>query len=120
LEVVSYTDILSLWKKSLRNGSFRRLPLIEKGIFRAALLYAKMKGKIINPRLVGMIKGVADRVCKTLRQRIFQHGLNRARLMLSGKCYRVFPVVRKWIDDDGYILWLGTDILVGGSWIAFR
>jgi hypothetical protein len=117
LEFVSYADILSVWRKSLRNGSFRRLPLIEKGIFRAALCYAKMKGRIINPRLVGMIKGVADRVCKGLRRRMFEHGLNRAWNMLSGKCCKFFPAVRKWMDDEGYILWLGTDILVRRSWV---
>ena len=111
MEVISYTDILSMWRKGLRNGAFRRLPMIEKGVFRAALCYAKMKGRIINKRLVEMVKGVADRICKSLRQRIFEHGLERAWLMLSGKCYKIFPVVRKWIDDDAYILWLGTEIL---------
>jgi len=37
--------------------------------------------------------------------------------MLSGKCCKLFPAVRKWMDDDGYILWLGTDILVRRSWV---
>ncbi|MEM3479504.1 MAG: hypothetical protein QXV74_05630, partial [Candidatus Bathyarchaeia archaeon] len=52
------------------------------------------------------------RVSKSLRQRIFEHGIERAWVMLSGKCCKIFPIVRKWINDDAYIFWLGTEILI--------
>jgi len=118
LEIISYAELLSLWRKGLRNGAFRRLPVIQRALVRAALCYSKIKGRIINPKLVGMIKGIADRIGKSLRQRIFEHGLERAFIMLSGKCYRIFPAIRKWINDDGYILWLGTEIFTNKSvWV---
>jgi len=118
LEVISYTDLLSIWKRGMRNGAFRRLPLLKRGLFRAALCYTRMIGRIINPRLVEMIKGVADRIGKGLGRRILERGMERALGFLKGRVCRIFPAVRRWIDDNGYILWLGTDILVRRSWIV--
>ncbi|MEM4214677.1 MAG: hypothetical protein QXZ28_05780 [Candidatus Methanomethylicaceae archaeon] len=118
MKFLSYTDLLSVWRKGVRNGLVRRLSLIEKGLFRAALCYSKMKGKIVNSLLIKMLNGIAERVSKSLRQRIFEHGIERAWVMLSGKCCKIFPIVRKWINDDIYILWLGTEILTSKrSWL---
>ena len=118
METISYADMLSLWRRGLRNGAMRRLPSLKRGLFSAALCYARMTGRIINPRLVEMIKGVADRIGKGLGRRILERGMERALEFLKGRVCRIFPAVRRWIDDNGYILWLGTDILVRRSWIV--
>ncbi|MDW7971362.1 MAG: hypothetical protein RMI53_05840 [Nitrososphaerota archaeon] len=108
---ISHEDLLSIWKKGFRNGSIKKFSHIERAFFRAAIYYSKIKGKIINPTLISKIKELADRVLKTIGTKIFEHGLNRAQRMLLGKTYKIFPIIRKWINEDSYIMWLGTEIL---------
>lgn len=65
----------------------------------------------MNQRLVEMIGSVAERIGLTIGQKIFRRGMERALGMLRNATARVFPAVRKWINSDQYIFWLGTDML---------
>lgn len=119
MEVISYADMLSLWGRGLRNGAMRRLPSLKRGLFRAALCYARMTGRIINPRLVEMIEGVADQIRNSIGRKIFNRGLDRARgLASNAKVMRAFPVIRGWLHEGSYVFWLGTELLTNRrSWI---
>jgi hypothetical protein len=120
LDFISYAEMLSLHKKGSRNGTIRRLPSLQKGLFCAALEYARTMGNIVNQRLIGMIRSVAEKFCVGLGRRIFNRGIERAKEMLLNTKMRVFFKLRKWIDCDSYIFWLGTDLLVRQrSWVAF-
>ena len=120
LEFISYTEMLSLWKKGSRNGAIRRLPSLQRGLFSAALEYSRSIGTIVNQRLVGMVRGVAEKFGRSLGKRIFNHGVERATAMFKNVKMKAFPNLRKWVNSDSYIFWLGTDLLVRQrSWISF-
>jgi hypothetical protein len=120
LDFISYAEMLSLQKKIFRNGAFRGLPLLQRGLFSAALEYAKLYGKIVNQRLVGMVRGVAEKFGRGLGRRIFDRGMERATAMFRNMRMVSFPHLKRWIDCDSYLFWLGTDLLVRQrSWIAF-
>jgi hypothetical protein len=120
LEFISYTEMLSLWKKGSRNGAIRRLPSLQRGLFSAALEYTRSLGNIINQQLVGMVRGVAEKFGKSLGKKIFDHGIERASAMFKNAKMKAFPNLRRWIDCDSYIFWLGTDLFLRQrSWIYF-
>lgn len=104
--------MLSLWRRGQRNGTIRRLHYLKRGLFSAALEYSRMAGRIVNPRLVGIIEGVADQIKNTIGRRIFRFGLNLASAIVrNARVMRAFPLLRRWINDDSYVFWLGTDLL---------
>lgn len=89
-------------------------------MFSAALEYSRIKGSIVNQRLVGIVRGVAEKFYKSLSQRIFNRGMERAGVMLRNRRMAMFPV-RRWADCDSYIFWLGTDLPYRQrSWINFN
>jgi hypothetical protein len=117
LEIISYTDMLSLWRRGHRNGAIRKLTPIKRALFSAALSYAKMKGMIINQKLIGIVKGVAEQLKTSIGQKIFARGLLRSsEILKNSKMMRIFPFMGKWINDDAYVFWLGTEFTVR-SWI---
>lgn len=109
---LTYSFLLSVWRKSMRTKTIKKLNPLEKAFLRAAVCYAKLKGRIVNSNLVEKLQSIVHRLCESLREKIFKHGIERATQMLKGGCYRVFPVIRKWINEDAYIMWLGTDVLI--------
>ena len=120
LDFISYAEMLSLHRRGSRNGTIRRLPSLQKGLFCAALEYARTMGNIVNKRLIEMIRSVAEKFGLGLGRRIFNRGIERATKMLLNPKMGVFLKLRKWIDCDSYVFWLGTDLLVRQkSWVAF-
>jgi hypothetical protein len=120
LDFISYAEMLSLRKRGFRNGAFRRLPSLQRGLFSAALEYARLYGTIVNRKLLGMVRGVAEKFGKSLAQRIYDRGMERATAMFRNMRMGGFPRLRKWIACDSYIFWLGTDLLTRQrSWISF-
>jgi hypothetical protein len=119
MKVISHKDLLSIWNRCLRNGSLRKLSKIEKAFLRASIVYSKIKGKIINEKLIEKIESIINKIGKSLKEKIFERGLEKAWIMLKGKTYKIFPIVRKWINEDEYIIWLGTEIFVSKVVIGY-
>jgi len=111
LDVISHSELLSLWKRGMRNGAIHRLPVIKRGLFSAAIDYSRLFGVIRNMDLIRMLDGVAERIGKRLGRRIWDNGLFRAASFLKNSTImRIFPSVRRWISQDDYVFWLGTDL----------
>ena len=119
MKVILYADLLSIWKKCLRNGNIKKLSKIEKALLRASIIYSKIKGKIINKELIEKIENIINKINKSLKEKIFEKGLEKAWMMLKGKTYKIFPIIRKWINEDEYIFWLGTEIFVSKIVIGY-
>ena len=111
-KTIGYSDLLSLWTRGTRNGAIRRLGSLKKGLFRCALEYCRRLGPISNPKLIGIIEGIADRIRDTIGQRIWRRGLDLAHQWLNGKVAALFPRVGRWLCEDPFLFWLGTDALV--------
>lgn len=118
---IGYSELLSLWKKGVRNGAVHRLGSLKKGLFRCALEYCRRLGPISNPRLIGAIKEIADRIRDTVGRRIWNRGLDLAHQWLGGKVAAIFPAVKRWVCEDPFLFWLGTDVLVNHRlWIKVQ
>ncbi|MDD1776129.1 MAG: hypothetical protein LUP94_02120 [Candidatus Methanomethylicus sp.] len=118
---ISYADLLTLWKKGSRNGSLQRLSCLKKGLFSAALSYAKLGKNIVNSKLVLFIEDIADLIKNSLRRRIMNCGSERAiRIVQNPKIVDTAPEVRQWVKCDAFVFWLGTSVLTKKSWILVQ
>jgi len=121
MKVISHADLHVLWVKGLRNGAFRKLSTLKKGLFSAALAYTKLRKTIINSKLIVLIEDVAAFIKNSIREKIIKCGLKRAtRIVENPKITNSIPVVRQWVNCDSYIFWLGTAILEKNSWIRIK
>jgi len=109
---LTYKELLTNFKKGVRNGNWRKLRLLDKALYRAAIGYAKRGGSIVNGMLVEKLFGFIERLKETKGMRIFRRGFKKAVAMLEkGEEKGVFvwaPRLRYWLKDQDYIFWLGT------------
>jgi hypothetical protein len=111
---ISYGSLSSLWRKSLRSGSWARIGSAEKALYRCALWIARERGCIINKRLVAQVLEISEHLLARIRSRITAAGKKRARLMLKSYSNRdgIFgwaPQVNEWLHDVTYIFYLGVN-----------
>ena len=106
----SYTDLQRHWRKGLRNGNWRKLNPLKKGLYMAARWYARGKGYILSGRLIAMLEDIIGKLVETVKVRIFQVGLAKAEDMEREyeKVFNWAPELREWLKDSDYIFWLGA------------
>ena len=110
---ITYKELLTNFKKSLRNGNWRHLNPLDKALYRASLWYAKHRRSIVNVALVEKLMGLVERLKETKGMKIFKKGFKKAVEMLKKgeEEERVFtwaPQLKGWLKDPDYIFWLGT------------
>ena len=110
--MTTYADLQRHWRKGLRNGNWRKLNPMKKGLYMAAMWYARGngKGEILSRRLVAMLEDVIEKLVETVKVRIFRVGLVKAEDMEKGyeKVFNWAPELREWLKDPDYIFWLGV------------
>lgn len=106
-----YVDLYLVQRKGLRNGNWRRLKPLERSLYRAALALAKIRGKLVNLRLVRMMLDMAERLQATFRTTVLAAGLAKAREMEANLeargLFNSFQRLRGWLKEPSYIFWLG-------------
>ena len=50
--MLTYFELIRSFKKGIRNGNWRRLDRVEKAFYRASLCFSRVKGKIVDSKLV--------------------------------------------------------------------
>ena len=110
--MILYEDILSSFRKGLRNGNWRRLSRLEKALYMASLWYLRVRGAIMNEKLVGMLSVLVDKMKETSGAKVFRRGYEKVVELLSkGEEKGVFswaPSLREWLKDANYVFWLGA------------
>ena len=107
---ITYEELLSSFKKGLRNGNWRKQNRLDKALFRASLWYAKHRGNIVNTALAEKLSALIEKLKETKGMRIFKRGLKKA-VEMRDKGEEVFtwaPQLKHWLKDPDYIFWLGT------------
>jgi len=111
MDTLSYNYLYCLRKKGFRNGNWRKLSRIEKALYVASLSLAKMRGRLVNSRLVLELMGIIGRLKDTAGERLMRVSYERAvRLYERFTAVGLFewaPQVRSWFNDPSYVLWLG-------------
>jgi hypothetical protein len=105
----TYNDLLGYMKRALRNGSWFKLPRLERALYRASLILAKMKGKILNADLITQLLEIIEKLL-TPKMRIMKLGFQKAQKLIEAykKGYLSWcPELLQWLTDKNYIFWLG-------------
>ena len=109
---ITYEELLTSFKKGVRNSNWRKLNFLDKALCRTAMWYLKRGGDIVNGKLVEKLLGLVEKLKETKGMRIFKRGFEKAVEMLErGEENGVFawaPSLRYWLKDPDYIFWLGT------------
>ena len=110
---LTYSSLAGFQRRSMRNHSWRRLSVAERGLYRCALWIAKARNKITNTRLMVHILRIALKLHHGFQNRIVRAGRVRAVRMFQeyAKPDGVFswaPRMREWLHDPNYIVYLGV------------
>ncbi len=108
---LGYSYLFCLWKKGFRNGNWRKLSKIEKALYMASLSLAKMRGRIVNSRLILELGKIIGKLRETPGVKLALAACQRAmRLYNRFVAVGLFdwaPHVRSWFNDPSYVLWIG-------------
>jgi hypothetical protein len=116
--VFSYRDLLSVWRKGVRNGNWVKLTCLERGLFRCAVSLAKLRGRIINLRLMVYTAKIALKLLALPKNRITQVGRAKAQVLTSlyalKGVFKWCPELKCWLSEPNYIFWLGLNSVSEG------
>lgn len=110
---ITYPRLAGLRRRGLRNGSWRRLDVGQKALFKCALWIAKTRGRISNAKLMVQVIRVALRLLETARSGIIRAGRIRSTSMFEtyskpGGVFGWAPRVREWLSESAYVWYLGV------------
>jgi len=101
----------------LRNGNWRRLPLVDRGLFRCALWVARVRGRIVSFRLLVRVLGIVLKLLERPGVRILRAGRARAEALMrrfeEGGLFSWAPQLRGWLMERSYVFCLGLDEALG-------
>ena len=83
----------------------------------ASMWYARVRGAILNEKLVSKLAALVDKLKTTSGARVFKRGYEKA-VELLNKGESIFawaPSFREWLKDPDYVFWLGAGGLRIGS-----
>ena len=111
MQTLSYVELLTSFRKGLRNGNWRRLNFLDKALYRASLWYTKYLGSIVNSALVGKLMELVERLKETKGKKRFRSGFRKA-VELLNKGEEIFAwapqsQLKGLLKDPDYIFWLG-------------
>lgn len=84
---MKYAELLSYFRKGLRNGNWHRLSQREKGLYRAVLFYTKAKGEIFNSKLAAMVLSIVEKLRENRGLRTLKAGQEEANRILILSTY---------------------------------
>ncbi|MGQ9513498.1 MAG: hypothetical protein ACUVTL_00330 [Thermoproteota archaeon] len=103
---LNYHHLSHLWRKDFRNGNWRKLNRVEKALYMASLYLVKMRGKIVNSRLVLELQNIIGKLMETVGKRLVRSAYQRATELyqryVSIGLFRWAPHVRSWFKDPKF------------------
>jgi len=110
---LTHSWLVRIRRRSIRNRSWGRLDIAERGLYRCALWVAKARDKITNTRLMVQVLRIALKLLENFQSRIVKAGRARARMMYEeyarpGGVFSWAPRIREWLLDRRYIVYLGV------------
>jgi len=108
---LDFSGLSAIRRRGLRNGNWRRLSLVDRGLFKCALWVARVRGRILSWKLLVRVLGVVLRLLDTPRMSIWRAGRARAEeLKLRYEERGLFdwaPRMRDWLIERSYVFYLG-------------
>jgi hypothetical protein len=107
----NFSGLLAARRIGFRNGNWRKLSLVDRGLFRCALWVSRVHGGIESLKLLVRVLGIALKLLEKSQVHIWKMGKARAEeLMRQFENRGVFgwaPQIRGWLVETSYIFCLG-------------
>ena len=109
---MTHSELTSFMRTGVRRGTWSKLSIVDRALFRCGIWVAKTRGQIANTTLIVGIRRILVRLLATVRNRIYEAGLTRARRLrknyLSAGVFDWAPEVKDLIFRPDYIMYLGV------------
>jgi len=96
----------------LRRGSWRRLSVEDRALYRCGLWVARVRGRVVNSRLMVRLFGIILKIAATVRGFIYRAGSARAAafhaLYERMGVFKWAPEAEGWLGETGFRLYLGV------------
>ncbi len=116
---LSYGVLRAFQLRGLRNGNWRLLDGLQRGFYRACMVYARLRRCVVNPKLISLLRDLIGKLGSTVRVRALKAArmeVERALPIYVGAgVFGWAPRLRGWLRDKAYLLWLGFSRLNGPS-----
>jgi len=108
---LSYGVLSSHRLKGMRNGNWRLLDRTQRGFYRACVAYAKLRGAIVNPKLVRLLRALIEQLKSTYGSRTLEVAeievSRMASVYLKAGVFNWVPQLCRWLQEETYLVWLG-------------
>ncbi len=108
---LSYETLRACQLKGMRNGNWRLLDRVQKGFYRACMAYARLREAIVNPKLVGHLRALIEKLKSTMRARALEVAIKEvervAPIYSKAGIFRWAPCLYRWLHEEPYLVWLG-------------
>jgi len=108
---LSYETLKAYQLKGMRNGNWRLLDTVQRGFYRACIDYARLREAIVNPRLIGLLRELIEKLRSTNRIRCLKVGLKEvervAPIYFEVGVFKWAPQLYRWLREEPYLIWLG-------------
>lgn len=106
-----FMGLLAVRRRGLRNGNWRRLSLVDRGLFRCAMWVARVRGGIANWKLLAKVLSVFLKLLESHSTRIWIEGKVRAeelkRRFEDRRLFDWAPRAKGWLTEKCFVFYLG-------------
>jgi len=111
MQGLSYKTLRDCKLKGMRNGGWRLLDKVQRSFYSVCMAYARLRGSIVNPHLVGLLRELIERIRSTPRIRALKAAMMEvdrvAPIYLKAGVFNWAPQLYRWLQDESYLIWLG-------------
>ena len=116
---IGFPDLKKYSVKGHRNGSWYKLRRVEKALFRASMWFTRVRSYIVSSKVSRMLRAIFQKL-SGFKAKAASAGLERAGELkaLYGKAGSWATSVMKWLEETGFIIYLGVIKLNEGSYLG--
>ena len=78
MQMFTHVELHTSFRKGLRNGNWKRLSRLEKALYQTSLWYSRIRGAIINEKLVRKLSVLMEKLKETQGAKVFRRGYKKA------------------------------------------
>ena len=111
LSGLSYSTLKAGLFKGMRNRNWFLLDGVQRGFYRACMAYARLRKAIRNPKMIGFLNDLLERLRSTPRLGAVRAALEEVEravpIYIKSGVFVWAPQLIGWLRDESYLTWLG-------------
>jgi hypothetical protein len=111
---LSYTALKRCQTRGIRNGKWRTLKVIQRGFYRACMIFTKTSKNIVNPKMFRLLTELINKLISNTRTEAIRLGIQeveRLTSIYSSSGVFNWSPIKTWLTEKSYYLWLGILVL---------